>query len=152
MLLSNTTLNIWNSSQKYPIKAILVPKLKIFFFGRNFVFRQIWGCWWKIRYYSSFFEFQPINTHIRQFWFYISKKCFIRNITFLQTEGAEVKHDNSFFNFLPKIKQIRYFQCNLKFFYLHENLYECKFTSWKTKLLPKISKLCHCNCISCFLY
>ena len=42
MLISNTALTFWNSSPKYPIKAILVLNLRIFIFGRNFVFGKIW--------------------------------------------------------------------------------------------------------------
>ena len=68
------------------------------------------------------------------------KKVFLaRNNTFWQIEGAEVKHDNSFLNFQPENSQMMYFQCKIwSSFYLHEALYELKFTSWKTKLLPNI--------------
>ena len=71
----------------------------------------------------------------------IFKGFFSGNITFWQIEGAEVKHDNTFFKFWHKNSKIRYFQCKSSF-YLHEALYELKFTSLKTKLLPNISKLC----------
>ena len=47
----------------------------------------------------------------------------------------------------------QYFPCNVwSSFYLHEALHEFKFTSWKTKLLPNISKLRCCNRIFRFLY
>ena len=133
MLILNRTLGFWNSSPKYPIKAILVPNLRIFIFGRNFVFGKIWGCWcktpqWLLRVPTQKYPNKTISVlHLRVF--------FPRNITFWQIEGAGVKHDNSFLN-----SKIRYFQCKSSF-YLHEALYELKFTSLKTKLLPNISKL-----------
>ena len=40
-----------------------------------------------------------------------------------------------------KNSKIRYFQCQSSF-YLHEALYQLRFTSLKTKLPPNISKLC----------
>ena len=67
MLISNTTLAFWNSSQKYSIKAILVPNLSGFIFDLNFVFAKIWGCWFKMPQYSSFFDFQTKDTQIKQF-------------------------------------------------------------------------------------
>ena len=78
ILILNTTLDFWNSSQKYPIKAILFPNLRIFIFVSNFVYRKIWWCGYKIPPYSSFFEFQPKNAQIRQFWFYILKGFFCK--------------------------------------------------------------------------
>ena len=41
---------------------------------------------------------------------------------------------------------------NVKSFYLHEALYQLKFTSLKTKLLPNISLLCCYNRIFRVLY
>ena len=112
MLIFNTALVFSNFSPKYPFKTILVANLGIFIFRRNFVFGKIWEYWCKIPQYSSFFEFQPKNTKIGQFWSYIYKIFFATNITFWQTEGAEVKHDNSFFQVLTyKNSHIRYFQC-----------------------------------------
>ena len=64
-------ISLWNFGRKYPIKAVLVPNLRIFIFGWNFVLRKIWVCWCKISQHSSFFEFQPKNTQIRQSWSYI---------------------------------------------------------------------------------
>ena len=81
---------------KIPIKAILVPNSRIFVFELNFVFETIWGCWCKIPQYSSCFEFQPKITEEKQFWSYIYF-FFFRKITLWQTEGAEVKHNNSIF-------------------------------------------------------
>ena len=86
----------WNSSPKYPITAILVPNLKIFVFGPNFVFGKVWKCWWKISQYCSFFDFQPKNTQIRQIWFYL-KNVFLQEIINFDKLNGKVKHDNSFF-------------------------------------------------------
>ena len=115
MLSSNTKLVFWNSSPKYPVKAVLVSNLKIFFFRRTFPFEKIWGCWCKIQQYSSFFEFLPKNTQLKQFRSYTQKGIFPGNITFWRIRGADVKHDSSFCNFWPKSGQIRYFQWILVF-------------------------------------
>ena len=93
MLISNTTLIIWNPGPKNVIKAISVPNLRVFIFGWNFVFGKIWGCSFKAPQYSSFSEIQPKNTQIRQFCSDILKRFFARNFTFWQIEGAAVKHD-----------------------------------------------------------
>ena len=70
MLISNTTL-VFEILAENTIKAASVRNLRIFRFSWNFVFRKIWGCWCKIPQRSSFFEFQPKNTQIRQFWSFI---------------------------------------------------------------------------------
>ena len=114
MLSSNTKLVFWNSSPKYPVKAVLVPNLKIFF-RRTFLFEKIWGCWCKIQQCSSLFEFLPKNTQLKQFRSYTQKGIFPGNITFWRIRGADVKHDSSFCNFWPKSGQIRYFQWILVF-------------------------------------
>ena len=58
--------------------------------------------------------------------------------------------------FSPKFEQASFFARNITFCQiegdLHEVLYQLKFTSLKTKLLPNISKLCCYNRIFCFLY
>ena len=129
MLISNTTL-VFEILAENTIKAVLFQNLRIFIFGWNFVFRKIWGCWCKIPQHSSFFEFQPKNTLIRRNFCPTFKKVFLQ----------EILH-------LDKLKVLESSKTSLKWssFYLYEALYKLKFTSWKTKLLPNISKLCCYN-------
>ena len=92
-MLISTTLVLWNSSPKYPIKAILVPNLRIFIFRQILCLEKFKGadvkCHSGIAFSSSYPNKTILVLHLKTFFF-------SRNITFWQTEGAEVTHDNSF--------------------------------------------------------
>ena len=53
-------------------------KFKDFYFWAKFCLKKFEGADLKKPQYSSFFEFQPENTQIKQFWFYILKSFFCK--------------------------------------------------------------------------
>ena len=76
MLILNSTLVFLKFQPKHPIKKILVSSLLNFIFEQSFAYKKIEVADVKKPQHSSFFESQPKNTQIKQFWSYILKILF----------------------------------------------------------------------------
>ena len=76
MLIVNSTLVFLKFQPKHPVKTILVPILLNFIFEQSFDYKKVEVADMKKPQHSSFFESQPKNTQIKQFWFYILKSLF----------------------------------------------------------------------------
>ena len=107
--IKNKTLLFSNFSQKkYPNHAFLVPNLGIFVFPQNFVIRQIWEYCIQIWHYC--FHILAQKNLNEAFFDPNSSILVFREILQIdQFEGADLKYDNSFLEFLPKKNKLRDF-------------------------------------------
>ena len=105
-LISNMTIYFFTQIRyfwsKYPNKPFFVPNLGIFVFSRNFVVRQIWGCWFQT--WQKFFK-TLAQKYLRKAFLVSNLAIFIisQNFAIRQIRRCCFKIWQMFLNSSPKI-------------------------------------------------
>ena len=95
---------------KYPNKGFLVPYLDIFVLFKKFCHQTILSLLISSR-AIVILNFQRKTTQVKQFWLQIYTFLFFfyKILLLGEFEGVDLKQENSFFKFYPRISQIRLF-------------------------------------------